>query len=130
MNNTYLPLLIGVTILVGCNPTLPSDEDRNYIESPYSLNSIEDFQDNIRSIRNAYCGSQASDASVSAYIATIDKDLDDRCRAAIEEALQVIAQIPEPLAQSAKSGEAQNAVKVVGTDLVDILTEVNAALSR
>ena len=50
--------------------------------------------------------------------------------AAIEEALQAIAQIPEPFAQSAKSGEAQNAVKVVGTDLVDVLTEVNTALSR
>ena len=68
--------------------------------------------------------------SVSEYIATIDPDLDARCRAAIEKALQAIAQIPEPFAQSAKSGEAQNAVKVVGTDLVDILTEVNAALSR
>ena len=115
---------------IGRPANATSDEDRNYIESPYSLNSIEDFQDNIRSIRNAYCGSQAGDASVSAYIATIDKDLDDRCKAAIEEALQAIAQIPEPFAQSAKSGEAQNAVKVVGTDLVDILTEVNAALSR
>ena len=115
---------------IGRPANATSDEDRNYIESPYSLNSIEDFQDNIRSIRNAYCGSQAGDASVSAYIATIDKDLDDRCRAAIEEALQAIAQIPEPFAQSAKSGEAQNAVKVVGTDLVDILIEVNAALSR
>ena len=27
MKKTYLPLLIGVTILVGCNPTLPSDEE-------------------------------------------------------------------------------------------------------
>lgn len=34
-------------------------DDRNYIESPYSLNSIEDFQDNIRSIKNSYCGSVA-----------------------------------------------------------------------
>ena len=115
---------------IGRPANATSDEDRNYIESPYSLNSIEDFQDNIRSIRNAYCGSQAGYASVSAYIATIDPDLDNRCRAAIEEALQVIAVIPEPFAVSAKSGEAQNAVKVVGTDLVDILTEVNAALSR
>ena len=27
MKKTYLPLLIGITILVGCNPTLPSDEE-------------------------------------------------------------------------------------------------------
>ena len=113
---------------IGRPANATSDEDRNYIESPYSLNSIEDFQDNIRSIRNAYTGCAGVPAcSVSEYIATIDKDLDDRCRAAIEEALQVIAVIPEPFAVSAKSGEAQNAVKVVGTDLVDILTEVKAA---
>ena len=117
-------------VKIGRPANATSDEDRNYIESPYSLNSIEDFQDNIRSIRNAYCGSQAGDASVSDYIKSINADLDARCRQAIEEAIAAIALIPEPFAQSAKSSETQHAVKVVGTDLVDILTEVYNQLAH
>ena len=115
---------------IGRPANASTDEDRNYIESPYSLNSIEDFQDNIRSIRNAYCGSQAGGKSVSDYIKAVDKDLDARCIQAIEDAIAAIAVIPEPFAQSAKSSEAQNAVKVVGSDLVDVLTEVYNTLSK
>lgn len=51
-------------------------EDKNYIESPYSLNSIEDFADNIRSIRNAYLGSKAGDASVSDYVKSKNPETD------------------------------------------------------
>ena len=107
-----------------------SEEDRNYIESPYALNSIEDFQDNIRSIQNAYCGSVAGDASVSDYIKSVDANLDTECKKAIENAIAAIGQIAEPFASNAKSSEASNAVKVVGTDLVDVLNKVNAKLSE
>ena len=42
--------------------------DISYVESPYSYNSITDFQDNIRSIRNVWYGSTTgSPASVSFY---------------------------------------------------------------
>jgi hypothetical protein len=98
-------------------------EDRNYIESPYSLNSIEDFVDNIKSIRNSYCGSNSTDASVSAYIQSVNPDLDARVRAAIENAITAISAIPEPFAKNATGTVAGNAVTVVGTDLVDILEE-------
>jgi hypothetical protein len=40
--------------------------DISYVESPYSYNSIRDFQDNIRSIRNVWnCSTSGSAASVS-----------------------------------------------------------------
>ena len=42
--------------------------DISYVESPYSYNSITDFQDNIRSIRNVWYGSTNGEpASVSFY---------------------------------------------------------------
>lgn len=116
---------------IGRPNTATSEEDRNYIESPYALNSIEDFQDNIRSIQNAYCGSQAGDASVSDYIKSVDANLDAECRKAIEDAINAIGQIAEPFAldANAKGAAATNAVKVVGTDLVNVLNKVNAKLS-
>lgn len=101
-----------------------SEEDRNYIESPYSLNSIEDFQDNIISIRNAYCGSKSGDASISDYIKSRNPQLDADVRKAIEDAITAIAAIPEPFAKNAKGQAASNARKVTGTDLVDQLTLV------
>lgn len=105
-------------------------EDKNYIESPYSLNSIEDFVDNIISIRNAYCGTNAGDASVSDYVKSVDKNLDAELRLAIDDAIAAISAIPEPFAKTAGGAEAERAVKVVGTDLVDVLEKVNDLIGR
>ena len=81
------------------NPTgkgLPSggmEYDPSYIESPYSLNSIRDFQGNVISIRNAYQGSPSVDGTIqtathtlSTYVATLNADLDSRVKAAIQDA--------------------------------------------
>lgn len=108
--------------------TEPGDQD--YIESPYSLNSISDFVNNIRSIQNAYQGSNAGDASVSDYIKSINPELDTRVKNAIQQAITAIQAIPEPFAKNAQGTAAGNAVDVVGTDLVNVLNEVNAELSR
>lgn len=107
-----------------------SEEDRDYIESPYSLNSIEDFADNIRSIQNSYCGSNDGDASVSDYIRSVNADLDARVLAKINEAIQVIERIPEPFASTATGSEAAKAVEVVGSELVEVLQEAYQALGR
>lgn len=107
-----------------------SSEDKNYIESPYSLNSIEDFADNIRSIQNSYCGSVAGDASVSDYVRSFNPDLDTRLRKAITNSISAIEAIPEPFTKTAGGTEAHNAMKVVGTDLVDVLEEVYQAIGR
>lgn len=108
-----------------------SEEDKNYIESPYSLNSIVDFTDNIISIQNAYQGSNTGDASISDYIKHIDPALDEAMRAAINNAITAIKKIPEPFAKTATTNaDAKAAVTIVGTDLVKVLEKVMAALSR
>ncbi len=107
-----------------------SEEDKNYIESPYSLNSIEDFADNIRSIENAYTGSLAGDASVSDYINSVNADLDSRVRAAITAAIAAIELIPEPFAKNATGQLAGKAVEACGDDLVEVLEEAHALISR
>lgn len=112
-------------------PCLGSDEeDKDYIESPYSLNSIEDFADNIRSIKNSYCGSRNGDASISAYVATVDADLDARMRAQIDATIAAIEAIPEPFAKNATGPEARAAMTAAGVTLVDVLNEVYNLLGR
>lgn len=107
-----------------------SEDDKNYIESPYSLNSINDFVGNIISIRNAYEGSLSGDASISDYIKKVNPELDTKVKNQIQASIDAIQKIPEPFAKSASGAEADNAVTVVGTDLVDILESVMAELSK
>lgn len=93
--------------------------DKNYIESPYSLNSIEDFADNIRSVRNAYLGTHGY--SVSDYVGSVDKDTDIAVRNAIESAISAIQQIQEPFAKNASGPESEAAMKAAGSTLVEAL---------
>ncbi|MDE7129907.1 MAG: hypothetical protein K2O07_06325, partial [Alistipes sp.] len=80
-----------------------SSDDKNYIESPYSHNSQIDFIDNIRSIRNAYLGSNAGDASVSDYISDVAPDVDAKVREAIEDAIAAIGHAEAPFVNNATS---------------------------
>ncbi|MCH5328160.1 MAG: hypothetical protein J1E02_03990 [Coprobacter sp.] len=108
-----------------------SQEDKNYIESPYSLNSINDFADNIVSIQNAYQGSREGDASISDYIRSVNPSLDTEVRNQIQTAIAAIRKIPEPFAKTATtSAAAVNAVTIVGTDLVKMLEKIMSELSR
>ncbi len=110
-------------VKIGRPNSASSEEDKNYIESPYSLNSIEDFEDNIISIENSYIGTRTGDKSISDYVKSKDADLDKRLRQAITDSRAAIRAIPEPFAKNATCDAADKAVKMVGTDLVDILTE-------
>lgn len=106
-----------------------SQEDKNYIESPYSLNSIEDFADNIRSISNAYLGSRNGDTSVSNYVSNQNPDVDAKVRVAIQKAIKTIESIPEPFAKNATGSLSEMAVQAAGTTLVDALEEAMSVIS-
>lgn len=78
------------------NPYLSNTPDeRDYIESPYSCTSTEDFADNIRSIKNAYEGGKAGDYSISNYVYSQNSELDGKVRKAIEESIAAIAAIQD-----------------------------------
>lgn len=100
-----------------------STEDRNYIESPYSLNSIEDFADNIRSVRNAYLGSRTGDASVSDYVRSVNPEADAAVREAIGNAIAAIGKIPEPFAKNAAGPLSAEAMEAAGDVLVSALED-------
>lgn len=115
---------------IGRPHSAASEEDKNYIESPYSLNSIEDFADNIISISNSYCGRRNDMPSISDYVQTIDSALDAKLREQIEKAIQSIRAIPEPFTKTAAGPEAAKAVEVVGEDLIIVLEEVYNLIVR
>lgn len=114
------------------------ESDPDYIESPYALNSIVDFADNIRSVRHAYMGYQAvageneqyikpSTYTLSKYVASIDPDLDKRVIAALDNATAAIQKMREPFAatsQDASMREINFAAVEACTEINDILDEV------
>ncbi len=103
-----------------------SEDDKNYIESPYALNSVVDFADNIRSVRNAYEG-QNDDKSVSDYIASVAPEVDTEIRNLIDESIEKINAIPEPFAKNATGAEADAAI-VSLNNLSTALDKANDAL--
>lgn len=107
-----------------------SQEDKNYIESPYSLNSIEDFADNIRSIKNAYLGSNSGDASVSDYVKSVNPEADAAVRNAIDNAISAIEAVPEPFAKNATGALSEKAMQAAGDHLVECLENANSIITR
>ena len=71
--------------------------DISYVESPYSYNSIVDFQDNIRSIRNVWNGSTtgaAADKSFRNFFARVNTSVG--VQETVEHAITQIGNMPSP----------------------------------
>lgn len=77
-----------------------SGDDVNYIESPYSHKSLDDFTDNIVSIENSYMGGREElrdeSKSLHALMQKYNPTLDTRMLNAIQNAKAKIQAIPHP----------------------------------
>ena len=74
--------------------------DISYVESPYSYNSITDFQDNIRSIRNVWYGStngSAASNSFNGFFASVNQaNVNTSVTNAFNTAITNIGNMPAP----------------------------------
>lgn len=73
--------------------------DVSYVESPFSYNSITDFQDNIRSVRNIWLGSingSATSNSFSTFFAANSSVRGKAVESAYNNAIYKIGNIPAP----------------------------------
>jgi hypothetical protein len=74
--------------------------DVSYVESPYSYNSIVDFCDNIRSIRNVWYGStsgSAASVSFNGFFASVGQsDINTKVTGAFNGAISKIGAMPAP----------------------------------
>ncbi|MBO4645834.1 MAG: peptidase M75 [Bacteroidales bacterium] len=106
-------------------------EDPNYIESPYSHKSIEDFYHNIISIENAYMGGvdgeRNEDLSLHGYLKERNGELDVRVLSAIATAKASIQAMPAPFVQNYNHSANANAIEAC-QQLDEVLSEVNTWL--
>ena len=108
-------------------------EDPDYIESPYSHKSIEDFYNNIISIENAYYGGiegQRNETySLHNYVKTLNADIDAKVVAAISNAKSKIKAMPVPFVQNYQNA-ANGTAAAACQHLDDVFSQVNRALSE
>lgn len=109
------------------------------VESPHSWNSVVDFADNIRSVRNAYYGTlDGTNAalSVSSFISKLDKNTDEKVKQCIETAILKLEAMPKPFrnyiyadTDAASKALIQAAVDACN-DLVDALDEAQELITK
>ncbi len=111
------------------------------VESKFSGNSLTDFQYNIRSIRNIYCGmysgtpddtdtvcAAAGDAGLTAFVSDEDPALDATVRAQIDDAIDAIGLIPEPFEQAVIDSATDPAVEATIQGAIDAINVLKATL--
>lgn len=97
------------------------------VESWYSWNSIADFTDNIRSVRNVYYGTldgTVSNNSMATYINKVNPTLDKNVRDAIDNAIKEVSSMPAPFRNHLTRSETQKAVEACNT----LLAALDAAI--
>lgn len=115
-------------------------EDANYIESPYSHKSIQDFYDNMVSIKNVYYGGldaeslgSSSDSyssnSLHGFISSVDSDLDAKIVDAIDNALTKISAMKAPFVSNYTDASAGTAAKAC-QELDDVLSEAKTCVRK
>ena len=109
-----------------------SGKDESYIESPYSYNSLTDFQNNIHSIENVWYGGvqgKRSEYSFSSYFKKYDAATGKRVEDAIANALKQIAAIKAPFVKNIKDPQCANAINAC-KELSDALTAASDFIGK
>ncbi len=106
----------------------PFDQDNTeLVESQFSFNSLQDFANNIRSIKNAYRGgfhiSNDFGTGLDSFIRESDAALDTKIHSQIDEAIARVQAIPEPFRDNLDAASeieaAQSAINEIMTIFED-----------
>jgi len=108
-----------------------TEDDVNYIESPYSYNSITDFFNNITSIEDVWYGGMAKNRntakSLSAYFAKYHATEGAAVEEAIKTAKAEIDKMPRPFVKNRQADQVKVAIEACHA-LSDALNAANTAM--
>ncbi len=104
-------------------------KDVNTVESQYSWNSISDFSNNIKGVKNAYLG--GTGVGIDEYIKSKNSQLNDRVISEIEDAITKISSMPEPFRNNLNANtEIQAAIDACNVLLETFINDVKPLLSE
>ena len=86
-----------------------SEQDPRLVESQFSFNSLEDFQNNMRSVSNAYTGDYrgSEGRGLDEFVALRNSGLDSRLKTEIQTAIDEIGRISNPFRDAIASDATQ-----------------------
>ncbi len=102
------------------------------VESWYSWHSIDDYTNNIRSIRNAYYGTRdgkVASSSLATLISGANATLDQDVRNSIQRAIDAIQAIPAPFRNNIGAPEVSTAMDVCN-ELEEVLGNLKGYIQR
>lgn len=102
------------------------------VESWYSWHSIDDYTNNIRSIRNAYYGTRdgkVASSSLATLISGANATLDQDVRNTIQRAIDAIQAIPAPFRNNIGAPEVSTAMEVCN-ELEEVLGNLKGYIQR
>ena len=110
-----------------------TEEDVNYIESPYSYNSITDFYDNLTSIENIYYGGPAANRdeahSLHSWFAKNHKDVDASITSSLDAALAAVKGMKFPFVNNIKDQSNLAAIEAIAA-LQEKLSEAITTIAQ
>lgn len=102
------------------------------VESWYSWHSIDDYTNNIHSIRNAYYGTRdgkVASSSLATLISSANATLDQDVRNSIQRAIDAIQAIPAPFRNNIGAPEVSTAMEVCN-ELEEVLGNLKGYIQR
>lgn len=97
-------------------------------ESRFSHSSAIDFQNNLKSIQNAYLGTMpaanTSGQSISNLVAKADPELDRQVQAELEAAIQAVSAIPDAIETQVTDPEASSQMQSAQTSILTLFTTI------
>ena len=111
-----------------------TQQNATLVESQFSFNSKNDFQDNIRSIRHIYTGDMGSNSGpgITDFVSEFDTDLDSRFKSEMEAAITAIGNIQGNFRDAITDNpqSVQNAQDAVRTILQTIQEDIKPLLNE
>lgn len=110
-------------------------KDPTLVESQFSYNSLQDFQDNITGVKNVYMGSYTGTSTagggLTSFVSETNPELDNKIKLAIDEAIKSITSIPYPFRDSITKHPTQvgKAVQTIGNLQTILEGDLSALIS-
>ncbi|PSB00766.1 imelysin family protein [Merismopedia glauca] len=99
-------------------------KDQKLFESRFGLNTLKDIKSNVKGAQNVYLGAfpdaNTSGASLSAYIAEVNPDLDKRVKSGFQDSLAALEKIPDPIEKNLNNPQATASVKYAQEEITEV----------
>ncbi|MGB3535287.1 MAG: imelysin family protein [Microcoleaceae cyanobacterium] len=104
------------------------DQTTDDLESRFSQTSLNDFKNNLLSVRNAYLGevpeAGTQGSSLSDIVAAQQPDLDQKVKQQLEAAINAVSAIPAPIEQNITNEAAISQMEAAQTEILTLFTTI------